>query len=367
MKTLLALLALSSSVCAQLSDLPRAHNYTQRRASSYDRSGANADFREIPAGGMLTLLDEDGPGEVTHFWCTIASRDPDHLKAIVLRMYWDNETTPSVEAPIGDFFGQGLGEYHQFESAPLKVGSIKALNSFFSMPFARHARITVTNEAKIPTGAFYFNIDWRSYPGPLPASTLYFHAQYRQAAPNEGWTNQWTSNGDPRVEDRKNLNGEGNYVFLEAQGRGHFVGVTLSLLQNQNGWWGEGDDMIFIDGESTPSINGTGSEDYFLGAWDFGGQPFSYSSFGAPVVGTEKAGSRSSVYRFHLDSPIPFTKSIRVTIEHGHANHRSDNYYSVAYWYQTEPHAAFPALPSLEMRLLRLFPVGGPGNTERLR
>ena len=139
-------------------------------------------------------------------------------------------------------------------------------------------------------------------------------------------------------------------MWLEATGRGHFVGVTMSILQNQNGWWGEGDDMFFVDGETTPSINGTGTEDYFLGAWDFGSHPFAYASYGAPIKGDELAGSRSSVYRFHLDSPIPFTKSLKATIEHGHANHRSDNLFSVAYWYQTEPHAAFPKLPSVEER-----------------
>ena len=362
MKTLAAVLALALSCAAQipnLAQLTQAQDYVLHRASSYDRSGANADYREIPAGGTLTLLDENGPGEITHVWMTIATRDPDHLKAIVLRMYWDGESTPSVEAPVGDFFGLGLGEYHEYESAPLAVGSIKALNSFFPMPFARHARITVTNESAIPTAAYYFNVDWRSYSKPLAPDTLYFHAQYRQATPNHG-VSGWKSNGD--VDDRKNLDGAGNYVFMEATGRGHFVGVTLSVLQNNDGWWGEGDDMFFVDGEKLPSINGTGSEDYFLGAWDFGDRPFSYLLFGAPVKGIEKAGSRSSVYRFHLDSPIPFTKSLRATIEHGHANARSDNFYSVAYWYQTEPHAPFPPLPPLDQRVLKLYPVAGPGN-----
>jgi hypothetical protein len=120
--------------------------------------------------------------------------------------------------------------------------------------------------------------------------------------------------------------------------------------------------MFFIDGEARPSIAGTGSEDYFLGAWDFGGHPFSYRFYGAPVVGEERAGSRSSVYRFHLDSPIPFTKSIRATIEHGHANHRSDNFYSVAYWYQSEPHTPYPVLPAVDQRIPRPQQVGGPGN-----
>jgi len=345
-----------------LSDLPQSKDYVQHRVSSYDRSGGNADARTIAPGETLTLLDENGPGLITHVWVTIASDDPHHLKALVLRMYWDGESSPSVETPIGDFFGLGLGDYHLYQSIPLQVGADKALNSFFPMPFQKHARITVTNEGAIKTDAFYFNIDYRAYSKPLPGDQLYFHAQYRQAAPNHGWTNDWKSNGDPNVNDKKNLNGEGNYVWMEATGRGHFAGVSMSVLQNQDGWWGEGDDMFFVDGEKLPSINGTGSEDCFLGAWDFGGRTFSYGLFGAPVVGQEKAGGRWSLYRFHLDSPIPFAKSLRATIEHGHANHRSDNFYSVAYWYQAEPHAAFPPLPALDQRIPRIYAVGGPGN-----
>ena len=345
-----------------LNSLSQAKAYVQRRASSYDRSGANADFRTVAPGETVTLLDEPGPGLISHVWVTIASDDPDHLKQLVLRMNWDGESSPSVESPIGDFFGLGLGEYFLYQSIPLSVGSDKALNCFFPMPFQKHARITVMNEGPRKVGAFYFNVDYRAYSKPLPADSLYFHAQYRQASPANGWTNQWRSNGDPLVDTKKNLNGEGNYVWMEAAGRGHFAGVTMSVLQNQDAWWGEGDDMFFIDGEETPSINGTGSEDYFLGAWGFGEHPFSYGLFGAPVKGSEKAGSRTSVYRFHLDSPITFTKSLRATIEHGHANHRSDNFFSVAYWYQTEPHAAFPALPPVDQRIPKIHPVGGPGN-----
>jgi len=343
-------------------DLVEPHDYVLKRVSSYDRSGGNADYRKLPAGETLTLLEEPGPGVVTHIWITIASPENYHLKKLVLRMYWDNEPTPSVETTIGDFFGLGLGDYFTYQSLPLAVGSANALNSFFPMPFRKNAKITVSNEGKLPVDNFYFNIDFRAYQKPLPDDILYFHAQYRQATPNHGWTNQWNSNGDPQVDKRPNLTGEDNYVWMEATGRGHYVGVTMSVLQNQDEWWGEGDDMFFIDGEKLPSINGTGSEDYFLGAWDFGTQPFSYALFGAPVKGDERAGSRSSVYRFHLDSPITFTKSLRATIEHGHANHRSDNYFSVAYWYQTEPHGTFPTLPPVDQRIPKLFPVGGPGN-----
>jgi hypothetical protein len=357
----LAMAANAQTSSAGLADLPQAKDYVQHRSSSYDRSGGNADARPIAPGETLTLLDEAGPGLITHLWVTIASDDPNHLKALVLRMYWDGEPTPSVEAPIGDFFGLGLGDYFLYQSILLAVGSDKALNSFFTMPFQRHARVTVTNEGAEKVDSFYFNLDYRAYSKPLPADQLYFHAQYRQAAPAPGWTKQWQSNGDAIVNDKKNLNGEGNYVWLEATGRGHFVGVTMSVLQNQDGWWGEGDDMFFVDGETTPSINGTGSEDYFLGAWDFGGRAFSYGLFGAPVVGPERIGSRWSLYRFHLDSPIPFTQSLRATIEHGHANHRSDNFYSVVYWYQTEPHAKFPPMPPLEQRIPKPHAVGGPG------
>jgi len=365
-RVMLLLLVCSGAAFAQngnlLGGLAEPHDYVQKRASSYDRTGGNEDFRIIAPAETLTILDESGPGVITHIWFTLASGEMYHLKKLVLRMYWDGEATPSVEAPLGDFFGLGLGEYFTFEALPLSAAPSHAVNSFFPMPFQKHARITVTNMGEMKLDALYYNIDYQAHAKPLPKDTLYFHAQYRQASPNKGLAGDWKDNGDPVQDARKNLSGEGNYVWLEATGRGHFVGVTMSVLQNQDFWWGEGDDMFFIDGEKLPSINGTGTEDYFLGAYDFGGKAFSYALYGAPVVGEEKAGSRSSVYRFHLDSPIPFTKSLKATIEHGHANGRSDNYFSVAYWYQTEPHAAFPPLPPVEDRLPRLHAVGGPGN-----
>jgi len=354
--------ALPSFAQGSLPDITEQQTYTLHHASSGEPTGGNVDALVITPGQTQTLLDTDGPGRVSHIWVTISSTEPYHLKRLVLRMYWDGEETPSVEAPIGDFFGLGLGTYHSWDSAMLSVGNNNALNCFFPMPYRKHARITVTNEGKERVNAFYFNIDYRTDTHALPADTIYFHAQYRQAQPNHGWTNQWYQNGDPAVFYKRNLDGKNNYVWFDAKGHGQYVGVTMSVIQNQDGWWGEGDEMFFIDDAPIPAITGTGSEDYFLGAWDFGGSPFSYPFYGAPIVGTEVAGSRSSVYRFHLDSPIPFKTSMKATIEHGNANHRSDNFYSVAYWYQAEPHSPFPPLPSMDDRIPVMKVVGGPGN-----
>jgi hypothetical protein len=343
-------------------DPTKQQTYTLHRSSSGETTGGNADARTISPGETMTVLDADGPGMVSHIWFTIDDNESYAPKRIVLRMYWDGETTPSVETPIGDFFGLGNGLYYKWESLMLSCGGDKALNSYFPMPYAHHARITVTNEGKSSVNHLYWNIDYRVDAQPLPKDTLYFHAQYRQAQPNHGWTGSWYENGDPMVNYKRNLDGKDNYTWLEAQGHGQFVGVTMSVLQNQDGWFGEGDDMFQIDGDAI-SIIGTGSEDYFLGAWGYGGSQ-DFLLHGAPVVGREIAGERSSMYRFHFDSPIPFTKSIRASIEHGHANHRSDNFYSVAYWYQAEPHGAFPVLPDVDERIPTLEFVGGPGNAK---
>jgi len=340
--------------------------------SSYDRTGANDDGNwknQIKAGETRTLGEVNGPGILRHIWITIASDEPYHLKKIVLRMYWDGEETPSVEAPIGDFFGLGLGRYFLYESEFLSIGSQRALNAYFPMPFRKSAKITVTNEGEKDIWAFYYNFDWEKHQS-LPADTAYFHAQYRQAVPTAGWTNEWKQNSNPAVNEHENKTGEDNYVIVEAQGRGHFVGVTHSIIQNQGDWWGEGDEMIFIDGAPDAQIKGTGSEDYYLGAWCYGGcginpfgnqKPvFDYDDYGNPVNGGDNRGAEWMVYRFHAESPVNFYKSIKVTIEHGHANHRSDNFYTVGYWYQTEPHAAFPQLPPVADRIPHMVNTEGP-------
>jgi hypothetical protein len=342
-----------------LLEMARLRSYKSRRSSSWDRTGGNADAVRVEPGQAATLLDVQGAGAIQHLWFTINSPDPMHLKNLVLRAWWDGEAAPSIETPIGDFFGLGLGEYCVYQSALVAVAPIKALNAYFTMPFSTAARMTLENQGAEATRNLYFAIDYVLFPN-LPEDVGRFHAQYRQAAPAKGWTNDWTNNGSPGINERKNLDGADNYVFLEAAGRGHFLGVTQAVEQNQNGWFGEGDDMIFIDGDTQPTMNGTGTEDYYNGAWDFGGQAFGYQYNGAPyVVDPERIGGRYCLYRWHTESPIAFEKSIRVTIEHGHANHRSDNFYSTAYWYQTEPHAAFPALPAAAERIPRVIAVGG--------
>lgn len=327
--------------------LAMLRDYQTAKASSYDRTGGNEDAFKIQPKATQTLMDVKGPGMISHIWFTIACEDGQHLKKLVLRMYWDGESSPSVEAPVGDFFGLNLGEYFLYESGMLSVAPVKALNAYFPMPFNKSALITVTNESDKVVDAYYSNIDYQVLPR-LPERVGYFHAQYRQLAPCPGWSTAMPLNKD----------GRNNYVFLEAAGQGHFLGVTQGIVLNQDEWWGEGDDMLFVDGSKMPITVGTGSEDYYNGAWGFEGKQFAYHHVGVPyVINPFSLGGKWCVYRWHLDSPIPFQKSIRMTMEHGHGNDRSDNFFSVAYWYQTEPHAKFPALPAVEERLPRVFAV----------
>jgi hypothetical protein len=364
--------AASQPLSDEIRSLPYFKSYTNHRVSSYDQTGANDDGNwknAIQPGETRTLAEIEGPAIISHIWITINSPESFHLKKIVMRMYWDGESTPSVETPVGDFFGLGLAEYFLYESELLSVGSQRSLNTFFPMPFSRSAKITVTNEGEENVKAFYYNIDYEKHES-LSDDLAYFHAQYRQAAPNKSWTAEWTKNSDELVNAKQNLDGGDNYVIMDAEGRGHYVGVTHSIYQNQGDWWGEGDEMIFVDGVTTPQITGTGAEDYYLGAWCYGGcgispfgnarPTFAYQRYGNPRNGGDDRGAKWMVYRFHTESPVAFNESIKVTIEHGHGNHRADNYYTVAYWYQSEPHKPFPTFPSLQERIPRQFDTGGP-------
>ena len=332
----------------------RAQDYKSLKQSSFDRTGGNKDYWPIAPGATQEVFNASGPGVITHIWFTIAADSPNHLKETVIRAYWDGNAKPSIEVPVGDFFGLNLGQYFIYQSAYLNCSSIKALNCYFAMPFRRSARITATNESKQRIGAFYSNIDYQVVPS-LPEDTLYFHAQYRQSTPNSANTGS-----------QLNPDGGQNYVYAETRGRGHLMGVTLGVLQNTEHWFGEGDDMIFVDDESKPLIIGTGSEDYFNGAWDFGGRDnpvqFAHLYNGAPFMqSAERTGGRYCLYRFHGDNPVTFTRYLKHTMEHGHANDRADNFYSVCYWYQTEPYTDFPVLPAAEARIPNMKMVAGPG------
>lgn len=305
------------------------------RASSSDPDwkNGNADSRPIEAGQTLTLAELEGPGKVVHIWFTIAHRVPFYSRLLTLRIYWDGEEHPSVECPVGDFFGIGHGVDKSFTSIPLRVSSNgRARNCYWPMPFRKSARITVTNESDQRCRSFFYYIDWQKHKS-LPEDTAYFHAMYRQEF--------------PCVMGR-------NYLLADLQGRGHYVGTIQSVCNMSSGWYGEGDDFFFIDGEAEPSLRGTGTEDYFCDGWGFREQdgPF----YGTPLWEGGDAGDRGTAYRFHLADPIPFQKSLRVEIEHKGSQQfpdgtrsgfieRDDLMSSVAIWYQIEPHKRWPALP----------------------
>jgi hypothetical protein len=338
--------AAKAGAAGVLPSYTRAQNYKSLKQSSYDKTGGNRDSWQIPAGGTYEIFNAQGPGIISHIWFTIAPRGADTLKELVLRAYWDGNAKPSVEVPMGDFFGLNLNSYFIYESQYLACSPGSSLNCYFAMPYRRSARLTVTNEGKNPIGSFYSNIDYKTVPS-LPDDAMYFHAQYRQSAPCIPQT--FTG---PKI----NLDGAKNHVYMEARGRGHLMGITLGVLQNANGWWGEGDEMIFVDDESKPIITGTGSEDYLCGSWNFGGRdgatPFAHRMYGAPlIVNAERVGGRYCCYRWHGDNPVTFDRYLKHTMEHGHANDRGDNFFSTAYWYQTTVYTDFPTLPPVADRI----------------
>ena len=338
-----------------------------RRASSWDRAGGNRDFVRIEPGETKTLAAIEGAGCIQHLWLTINAGDPHYLRTTVLRIYWDGEATPSVETPVGDFFGVGHARAAHFASLPLNMvtgdGPLAhnqaAMNCFFPMPFAHGARVTLSNESAQPISHGYYYVDYEERP--VAEDVLRFHAQWRRELPTPASMDL----AQPGLEfeatnGRPNLDGAGNYTLLEAEGRGHYVGCVLSVdhlnpIPNF-GWFGEGDDMIFIDGETwPPALHGTGTEDYFCAAWGYPSgaysAPYHGVSLAGPTTGPLAYSGKWTMYRFHIEDPVVFQRSIRVTIEHGHDNVHANDYASVAYWYQAEPHKPFAALPAVDQRL----------------
>jgi hypothetical protein len=350
---------------SSLRDLPRLRSSRRRRASSWDRSGGNDDRLTIESGASVTLADMSGAGSINHIWITVANEhmdrtpnaiEPDFLRRLLFKMYWDGEEEPSVLVPVGDFFGVGHARTTNFVSAPLQMSpeNGKSFNCFFHMPFAEGARIEIVSELEHENVLFYYYVDYEEF-DTIEEGLGRFHAQWRRENPTDGVGEEGQSN-EEFLFGGENVTGKGNYTILEAEGHGHYVGCVLNVhnLRESNlwNWYGEGDDMIFIDGERwPPSLHGTGTEDYFNTAW-CPQQQYSAPYHGITLGGEDNWSGHVSLYRFHVEDPVTFERSIRVTIEHGHANKRSDDYSSVAYWYQAEPHCPFSILP-VEQRAAR--------------
>lgn len=334
-----------------LDSLSAKRNAATKRRSSFDVTGGNADRITIAAGDTATVAVIDGAGIIKHIWMTISHSDPLYRKMLVLRMYWDGEKHPSVEAPIGDFFGQGWGEEYLMNSLPIAAGPAggRGLNCYFPMPFSKQAKITVENQSSQPCNALYFYVDYEEHKR-IDNDQYRFHAWYNQeiTEPWKGDENEWETLRKPADTNPTN---EHNYLIMEAEGEGHYVGMNYYVNCPSPMWYGEGDDMWQIDGEQYPySLHGTGTEDYFNSSW-CPKEIFMHPFFGYPRV-NGKIGwlGRTHCYRFHIQDPIIFKKSLKGTIEHGHANSMTQEMASVAYWYQKEPHKPFPELPSTESR-----------------
>ncbi len=344
-----------------LASLPRLRDYRSLRASSFDRTGGNRDFVTLGPGSKATLLEASSPGCVKHVWMTVGGGGPQFLRRLVLRAWWDGETSPSVETPLGDFFGIGFSLNRNFASLPIQASPQegRGMNCWWPMPFDS-ARIEVESECDEET-VLYFYIDYEEYGGPHAEDVARFHCQWRRENPTDGWATERLTNENIWDVWQKNPNtsGDGNYVILEAEGSGVYCGCFLHIdcfERQANDWYGEGDDMIFVDGEPwPPSLHGTGTEDYFDMA--FCPQTEVCSPYHGLTLYSGDSDwpwkGKNSMYRFHIEDPIRFRESIRVTIEHGHANKLSNDYSSTAYWYQMEPHAPFPSLLPVEARLAR--------------
>ena len=339
-----------------LANLAVLRDAKRRRISSHDVRDGNRDYRIVKPGEKLIVADIEGSGCIRHIWMTLGAQEEAWPRKVVLRIWWDGQKQPSVEAPIGDFFGIGGGIFKNFQSLPLSMGPQdgRGFNCFFPMPFAEGARIELESNCEEEYNQYYY-IDYEEYSRPNP-DLGYFHAQWHRENPTEGW-------GDPKMTKKELVaklwdaqsDWRKNYVILEAQGKGHYVGCNLCVDQfekQKNAWYGEGDDHILIDGDEGTAIWGTGTEDYFNTAWcptqEYHGLYNGithYSGYGW--------SNKNCLYRFHIEDPVFFEKSIRVSIEHGHANNLSNDYSSTAYWYQTLPTGIFPELPDVSGRLPR--------------
>ncbi|MCY2951833.1 MAG: DUF2961 domain-containing protein [Planctomycetota bacterium] len=321
---------------------------------------SNWDNFTVAPGETHVLMDEKGPGVITHMWITFLGPEPQgwapkgaaNHQEMLLRIFYDDSKRPAVEAPVGDFFANCFGKRSELISLPVIVEDADSYNCYWQMPFRKSVRVEIENQSEKPIALLYYNIDWIKR-DKLPDNTPYFYAQYRQEYP---------------VQKGK------DYVVLETSGKGHYVGTVLAVRTRSPAWFGEGDEKIYIDGEAKPSIWGTGTEDYFLSAW--GLKTTSTPYFGVPFFDQWGiVGGHTSAYRWHINDPLVFNTGIKVTFEHfgwispdenpnyksTSWNEREDDYASVAFWYQTgeptfaarTPHARQRTLPSIERLIIR--------------
>lgn len=327
---------------------------------------SNRDNFRVPPGQTLVIMDVEGPGVITHMWITFLGPEPHpwakdgsaNHQELLLRIYWDGNDRPGVEAPLGDFFAGCFGKRSEVISLPVVVEGGDSYNCFWHMPFRKSARVEIVNESEKPLSLLYYNVDWIKKDS-IPEDTPYFYAQYRQEYP--------LGTDDP--ETASTARPGRPYVILETRGKGHYVGTVFSVRTRSPMWFGEGDEMVTIDGEEIPSVWGTGTEDYFLCAWGLERTLTPY--FGVPYFDQWGiVGGHTSAYRWHVNDPFLFNESIKVEFEtFGWIspdenpeyramswNPREDDYASVAFWYQTgeptfqarAPHARHRRLPSLE-------------------
>ncbi|MDD3355420.1 MAG: DUF2961 domain-containing protein [Dysgonamonadaceae bacterium] len=290
-------------------------------------------FVRINPGETFTMAEIDGPGAIQHIWMTPTG----NWRFSILRIYWDDETEPSVECPVGDFFGMGWNDYAHLNSMPVTVNPGSAFNCYWVMPFRKKCKITMTNINDADAMTLYYQVDYTLTD--VPNDAAYFHAQFRRTKVNE--TSDYT-------------------IVDNIKGEGHYVGVYMAWQVNNNGWWGEGEIKFFMDDDKKfPTIIGTGTEDYFCGSYNFD-RNGKYTTFTTPYAGLVqvlpsdiiyKSGQRFGLYRWHIMDPIRFKKNLKITMQdlgwrHGgrYLPQQSD-ISSTCFWYQREPHAKFPELP----------------------
>ncbi len=293
-------------------------------------------FIVVLGGETITIAEMEGPGAIQHIWMTPTG----NWRFSILRFYWDDETTPSVEVPVGDFFGMAFNEFAPLNSLAVTVNPGSAFNCYWKMPFRKKCRITLENLNKRDPMRLYYQVDYTLTD--IGDDEAYFHAQFRRANPT---TNSL-------------------YTLVDGiKGKGHYVGTYMAWNVNNNGWWGEGEIKFYMDGDTQyPTINGTGTEDYFCGSYNFeNSKTKQYQEFSTAYAGLHQvirpnglyaAQQAFGMYRWHILDPIRFDKDLRVTIQD--LGWRHDRRYlpqksdisSVVFWYQREPHATFPALPS---------------------